>query len=468
MATLNHGEITNYDRWCLYMRDVTSPDIFIEMGFYYLIASALQRRVYLGSEEKPLFLNLYIILTAEPGIGKGLVIKPVNDFLRYHKLRRMKLKDESKVDLTPEEMAAQLELAQNMLSEFSQVNGIPVPISNFDNKNNKVFRKPPEEPLTIPLACESTTYEALVRNHSQSMRSIIPANQRENKLLKNGIYTHATLCYALEEISSLFRKHTEDVINYLIKAYDCGDYSYDTKTQGRDYIKNMCLNFLGGTTPGFMKAAFNDKLLNEGFASRTLFVFAPKKRFERFDQSTFTIEQLEAKAHLLKHIEVLTTLFGRVSYTPEAHAFMKYYVEKVLPLESLGAPVKLQYYYARKRVHAEKLAAAVHFSNSTEMLIQLPSCHKALEICARLESTMERALEVGGRSPIGYIASKILKFLRLKGPQLFSEIWLHLSDDGNNSEITEALIMLQETQQILRTKEEPVKYYVPKNDKESK
>ena len=78
--------MTNWDRWQLRLREVTSPQSFIDFGFVYLVSSYLQRRVWTNADHQKLFPNVYIILVGDPGIGKGLVIKPVTEFLKGHKL----------------------------------------------------------------------------------------------------------------------------------------------------------------------------------------------------------------------------------------------------------------------------------------------------------------------------------------------------------------------------------------------
>ena len=441
MDKSNNAQYLNLERWRFYLKDRTSPDIFIDMAFYSMIAAALQRRVYWGSDERPLFCNLYTILTAEPGVGKGVVIEVVDDILRYHKLRRTIQKKPEEMDLKE-----QMEIAEAALNDFRAANGL-----DEVEPTKKPSAKIQEDPLVIPIAAQSTGYEALVYHHAKALRSIIVKDQPNNKLLRNGIYTHCSLAFVLEEISSLFRKHTEDVVNYLLVAYDCKkDYERKTLLRGSDLVRRPCLNFLGGTTPGFMKATFKDNLLNEGFASRALFAFAEKNRFERFDQSSFSEEQMEAKQAIIDHIGKLTTLFGLATFNKEdgAYEFMRSYIEETIPKERILCPPKLIYYHSRKNIHLRKLAMVMHFSECHDsMIVSLDSCKRAVTLLTTLEVNMEQALQVGGRSPIGTIAGKLLKYLD-RGPSAFNQIWGELVEEGNKEEITEALLMLQNTGKV--------------------
>src|SRR6266702_872414 len=77
----------NLDLWRSWMRDACSPETYIEFGWYYIIGSALQRRVWVGPEKFPIFPNEYIIFVGDSGVGKGLVLKHVSNVLKYHKIR---------------------------------------------------------------------------------------------------------------------------------------------------------------------------------------------------------------------------------------------------------------------------------------------------------------------------------------------------------------------------------------------
>ena len=63
-----------------------SPDSFVNFGWYYVVAAALQRRVWYGSlTGDPLFPNPYIVFVADAGAGKGLVLGKCNELLKHHR-----------------------------------------------------------------------------------------------------------------------------------------------------------------------------------------------------------------------------------------------------------------------------------------------------------------------------------------------------------------------------------------------
>lgn len=372
--------MTNLEKWQFYNRDLVSPDSFITWAFYAMISGCLQRRVFTGPERKPLFPNMYTILTGPPGIGKGLVLTEVSKMLRHWK------RDEKERDFKHNENTKETTVVAQ------------------DGK---------EKQLLIPVGPEATTYEALVKIMSRSNRSFFGIKDDGKKHL----LAHSSIMFNLEEISSLFRKHTEDLVNFLLVAYDCGDYRYETISRGPDRISNCCLNLLGGTTPGFIKSIFGDALIAEGFASRTSFVYELSSRFERFALPEYNQEQIKAHGEILDHIKLLGNLSGKVNFTNEALEFMTYWWENEAKIKKANNSPKLIPYYARKGALTQKLAMAVHFADSVEPIIQLDSCMKALRLTEQNEKKMHFAVTLDDKNKRAKITEDLYLFLQRNGPQ---------------------------------------------------
>ena len=81
--------MTNAEKWKFWNRDSFSPDIFIEWSWWMLVSSVLQRRVWYGNDTYPLYPNLYTLFVAPPGIGKGLQLDQIKDFMEFHKLNNV-------------------------------------------------------------------------------------------------------------------------------------------------------------------------------------------------------------------------------------------------------------------------------------------------------------------------------------------------------------------------------------------
>ena len=433
----------NFNKWRTYMDKVVSPQSYIDFGYYYLISAALQRRVWCPPDHARVYANMFVILVGEPGLGKGVVIKPVSEILRHYKLPNPSVNGAAKPEgLTEEQLVIKKAVEE---SNYELASGEQM---KFDAKKGEIQNK--EEPLLIPMAADATTFEALIRALAKSIRKQ-DYTAYDEKLQKNviKIYTHSSLCFSLEEISSLFRKKSEDVVKLLLNGYDCGDYTYDTKTQGRDGIKRCCLNFLGGTTPGFIRNVFDDKILDDGFSSRTFFLFESKNRKKNFFIPELTADQYQCKQDIIKHVGEVLKLYGPVIIEPTDRQWLEDWIQTEERSRS-NTSGKLSGYYSRKNLHIIKLGMAIHFGESLDMHIPRSAFERAMEVLAVQEKKMHYALDFNGKNPLFDCAKKCTRYLVQNGARTRKELLVELFPDLPNgaASLDEVLEYLTTTTQI--------------------
>lgn len=352
----------NYDKWLLYTKDLPSPQSYVDFGFYWLISACLQRRVWYYSGDGALYCNLYITLVGPPAIGKGLILGRINTLLRHHKYEKGK------------------------------------PIQTNAG---------PEFPPLFPVSADSITFEELMADIASSMRMLV--------LTGNKVYKHTSYAFLLEELSSLFKRKTEDVVKFLLNAYDCKGYEYKTKHQGKDIIRSLCVSFIAGTQFDFLKDAHKTGIFGEGFSSRNIFLFETLKRSGNFHMSEETEDQSEAKRDLLVWIKKLSTLHGQISYDTETYAWLEDWYKNIHEPQAKKANEKMQHYLGRKRVALLKLAAAMHFAENLTMTIPLSTFQRALETLNSIETSMDAGLNFTGRNEMHKYARKILEFIQSYG-----------------------------------------------------
>lgn len=380
----------NFDKWRFYMQYVTSPDSWVNFGWYFLVGAALQRRVWMYDEERPLYPNQYVCLVGPPGLGKGLVLGPVANFLKYHKYEK----------------------GQLIKTSIGQ-----------------------ELPPLYPVGADSITFEQLLADVGDSSRRIPTPDNR--------VYMHCSYAFVLEELASLFKHKTADVIKFLQNAYDSKDYEYKTKHQGKDLLRNICFSFIAGTQTDFLKEASESRIFGQGFASRTLFLFESRERFSAFHISEFTDEQRKAKEELLKHIKQLSTLYGRVTYDKDTYKFLEeWYSEIFIPARD-KAPHRLQDYYSRKKVIMLKLAMAIHFGEELTMNIPITTFHRAIAMLDAIEPQMSAGLALSGKNELHNSARNMLQFIRLRGRVLKRDILLEFGADLTVEQIETCLKELE-------------------------
>ena len=346
--------MTNLERWHFYLKDIESPKSFIDWSFYSMIAGCLQRRVWYASDTFQLFPNLFVLLVGPPAAGKSRVISQVGAIIQ----------DPTMI------------------------------IINKTTQN--------EEPR-FPYGADTTTQEAIIKELATTTKTIMRRDELSEKLIP---YSSSPMFFVLEELATLFRRNTADVVNMLNQLYDSRNYTYKTKHQGNDLVRNVCVNILGGTTPNFIQEAFSNEIMSQGFTSRVILVYAPGPRFYRQFPGV-NAEQKAAQKEIVEHCKRLhdIPLVGQVRLSPEAADWHKQYYESGELMEKRpNSDYRLDDYYGRKNVHLLKLAMAVHFSDSVDMTITLKSMLIASALLDETETNMHRCFVSQG---VGSAASLV-------------------------------------------------------------
>lgn len=110
------------------------------------------------------------------------------------------------------------------------------------------------------------------------------------------------------------------IITTLTDLYDSPDeWKYETKTAGTNILQNTCINMIGASTGKWLRSAIPTEAVGGGFISRSIFVYqSSPKRLIAFpeDEVPETIDEMERK--LVNDLAHIQTLEGRISFTKEA------------------------------------------------------------------------------------------------------------------------------------------------------
>ena len=383
--------MTNFEAWQFYMKDIPSPQSFIDFGFYFVLGTALQRRVWCMSEnlnERSLFPNSFTVLVGSPALGKGLVIKPVCKLLRSIKLLKPLSTAQPTDEPTKEEMGDVL----NMVAGKAPIK------TTID--------------LEFAAAADSTTYQSLVREHANCCRMMLATNKDGKKFP----YAYSSMYFSVEELGTLFREDQTDLMNYLQQCFDCSDeYTYKTKNMGTDVVKNSSLSLFGGTTYDFLKDAMASKMLGQGLTSRTLFLGEELPRFHRFGLGNLNDDQLTAWRQLVEHVRKLAKVFGPMTFSHEAWEYLKYEFEVLLPARMNDIPDTVKGYVERTNIHVSKLAMILTYSEHLDKtVIDLETVMRAKAILNAVEPKVQRSFSFMGANPRSRAIQKITKYMKGK------------------------------------------------------
>lgn len=400
----------------------------MDWSWRFVVSAALERRVWIGYNEMQLFSNDYIILVGRAGLGKGVAITPALDLLRYWK-RKDKFSDNTK--LKEQEIIVKEEM-EKVNDEIATTNGFKMV------KGGEKF-----EPPLFPFGADSTTFEKLVQHMGRSFRRINYNKEMPDGTTKMDIYGHCSMYFCLPELGSLFRKKTEDTVTFLQALYDCPrDHIYTTIGRGDDRVRMGCLNFLAGVTPEFLEMAFNERVMSQGFSSRTKFIYANKNRKNVILPEPLNEEQLGFKKELLEHVRKLSYLYGQAKIDKTTESFIKEWWDKVENNRMLRANTspKMEHYYARKGVHLLKTAMQEHFGESLDFNVPLKCFENAIEILDKEERNMHLALTFEGKNPIGRLTDKVHAYISLKPRTLVDLLMEFWKDCPNGKQSMEDIL----------------------------
>ena len=399
--------MTARDSWRLYLEDLESPDLFIDWGFYFLISSCLQRRVWTSQGINAIYPNLFMLLVGPPACGKSRLISMVSDIIQDAELQIM-------------------------------------------SKNKKD---------TVPLfeyTADSITAECLSEYLATNCTKVFTLDDGKE-------YVHASCMMLVEELGVFLKKRTEDTVNMLNQLYDARNYRYYTKKQGKDNVQNVCVSLIAGTTPSFIRECFNENLISQGFTSRFVVIYQEQPRF--FRQFTgFEDKHIKARAAVVAHVKKLANLCGPVPMSAECAAYHKERYEKGMYINSrINSSPKLDLYYARKNIHLQKLALTVQMGSSAESTeITLESFKHAEKFLAETEVFMHLSYDLTGRNVIHEFTKKLSEYINSKPEGVtHKRLWLDWHSDLKKEELEAALEFLMQTDQITGSRKGGKLVYLP-------
>lgn len=348
--------MTNLERWQFYCKDFPTTNDYVDFSYLFMVSAALQRRVWLFDHRKPIWPNQYMLFVAPPGVGKSMVTDEVKRIFKN-------------IPYTTKGKAA-------IIDDIERESKLSVP------------------KMLVNMGADSTSFESFVQCAAKSIR---PARLSSGELFAhpNGkrSYPHCSVSFFLDEATSIFHKEAENMVTFLLSGWACqDDYERTTLGRGTDLIKNLCINLIGGTQPDKLAKISRVDIVGNGFMRRVLMVYGATNRFERA-RILFSAEQMEAYAAITRHIENIGWICGEVSLSDEAWEWYQNWWENPAARPTINKSPLLVHFYTSLNLHVLKLAMAMHFGESTEMVIQVDTLIKARKLLAGIEKTMHLAMD---------------------------------------------------------------------------
>lgn len=392
----------------------------IESGFYFAISAALQRRVWFGDHAFPVFPNQYLLLCAPAGVGKSLVTDAVKALLSFNK--------KAPINPTPTSAFPQaLDSGPMLRAALASVDGEPI----------------------FPAGPDSNSYELFVNKLARSTQGHVYAGPNGAKQ----IYAHASMYLCLNEFSSVFKQNAEDMVTFLLTCWSgTGDYTRETLSRGKDYVKSPCVSMIAGTTPDNFQKLTKFDIIGTGLSRRMNIVYSEHNAFEQLLIPARTAQQSDAFFALTAYLKLLHSVFGRLTYSPEALGFLnEWWIAHKAKI--LSFPTAVQDYEANKNVHIHKVAIAHHYAtNPDSKEINLATAQWAVDYLTRVDTHRINAIAALGRNELSPISRRMSEFINQQPsgcPR--NKLLVQFFPDASVPEIDACLTALEEQGKVSKT-----------------
>lgn len=353
------------DGFLEYTSALPSPTAFKRWSAISCVAGALERKTWVNIRKQPLYPHLYTVLVGTPGVGKSEVTS----------------------------------LVERLWGALG---------AGLDGGHY--------------LASTSLTSASLKDDLRDAERRIIRPKEVPSHITFNSLLVCAN------ELTSFINAYDASFIGTLTDIYD-GKPFKERRRYGKDTsfkLEHPQINILAGTTPSYLNDLLPEGAWDQGFTSRTIFVYSgdvqKRKLFSEDDDNNRELEQ-----KLLADLKVIGKLYGKFTWTQEAKAAITDWDWKDGPPKPTHP--KLQHYNTRRTVHLAKLCMISSASRGDDLVITLDDFEIARDWLASVEATMPdifKAMRTGGEQ----------KAIR----ELWYECWIEYNKHGKKA-VPEALLI---------------------------
>lgn len=218
---------------------------------------------------------------------------------------------------------------------------------------------------------------------------------REDFELPSGEYMPMTaVTLVVSELGTFIDPQDRLQVDVLVDLWDGkqGVWKKATKKDGDEEIVNPWLNILGFTTPAWIAGNMGDYFAGGGFMSRSIFVYAEKKRkLVAYPKAVFPQDFYQRRENLIHDLNSIASLTGEFTMNEEAYAWgQEWYEKHHKSAHEHLASEKFGGYLARKQTHIHKLAMILSVAESNDLVIRPQHLIKANEEVTKLEHQMPK------------------------------------------------------------------------------
>lgn len=258
------------------------------------------------------------------------------------------------------------------------------------------------------------------------------------------LYKDSSITVAISELGTLLDPKNREMVDVLVDLWDgrVQPWKRRTKGEGESEIHNPFFNMIGCTTPGWMSENFPEYAIQGGFTSRTIFLYADRKRhFEAYPRRRLDIDTDVAKLKpLLVHdLTEIAQIAGPYEMTEDAYEwgetwYKEHWVRPVVEADKMAG------YKARKQTHVHKLAMVLAAAQRNERVITKDDLIVADQFITALEASMPEVFNAVSDTKEIKCAALIVRTVQRSGPTPRMAVWRQLFSLMSYNEFVQGLL----------------------------
>lgn len=380
-----------------------APSSFITWGAISLIGAALKNNVFFEIGTYTLYPNQFIIFVAPPGIGKGTIMKFVEDIVAESK-------GSPAVNILPDRVTAEriIELIAD---------GWPTPLG------------------------------------LQGQQLVVGPND------------HNCLIFSTE--LRVLLGSSQWMLEFLEEAWSKTSFKYQTKNKGNVTIDQMCCSMLAASVPDFLKNVNREisMVISGGFTSRCLFIYAeePSKDLPwpmPLKKNVASKALYDDLAHDLKEIG---TMRGEFRVSTGARILFEDYLKKNRAAASREDSEAVANFRARVKAHILKLSMVLSASRSSSMVIDDIDMQNAISEIQKVTKTLELLFRGAGDSLDAAAAGRVETIVDKYGMVSKKELLRILRRHMTSETLDRVLLVLTQCEILVTKEQNKITYYQRRN-----
>lgn len=236
----------------------------------------------------------------------------------------------------------------------------------------------------------------------------------------NKIKSHCAISAFSEELSVFLGQGDIKLLANLTDWYDSKDFwEYESIGRGKDGIKGVCFNMVGGTAPEWIQSMLPHEAIGGGYTARVIFI-VEEWRKKVPSHHTLTAHELELYDMLKSDLNQISLMAGAFRFTDDAYEAWNswYHSESDKMRYDSYIPVsdnRFLAYCERRQTHIRKIMMILSASRGSSLVLERQDFDRALQFLLAAELKMGKTFGGLGNARNSDSTERILEYIKQMG-----------------------------------------------------